>query len=253
MAVNILLSATIKVVKMEHKKRKITMGFALLVCAMVALVGVGYALAYQGSATTPIDDTQGELITVGFNSAPTGIFSESAPATSTFTVNTLNNGTNVTVNTLKENGSAKSEYNEGHFTYSENAFTWVTGVPVANGYASAVAGAVSLSIKQSADASTDTDYFRMTVTGLNAEQKHEFGMSLIYTYKIGDGDETVMSGTTVPGLVLTPNTAVNVVITAYVVYNTLVAVEHIGDITPLTLADGSSVTFTVEAQDSAFA
>lgn len=238
---------------MKHKTTKISMGVTLLVCAMVSLVGVAFAIAYQGSATTPIDDTQGELVTVGFNSAPTGIFSESSAPATTFTVNTLNDGTNVTVNTLKKNGSAESEYDAGHFTYSDSAFTWVTGAPVANGYASAVAGAVSLSVKQSADASTTTDYFRMTVTGLNTEQKHEFGMSLIYTYKIGDETETVMSGTTIPGLVLTPNSAVTVVITAYVVYNTHVAVEHIGDIIPLTLADGSSVTFTVEAQDSAFA
>lgn len=84
MDIHLPLSATIKVVKMEHKKKKITMGFALLVCAMVALVGVGYALAYQGSANTNIDDATGELVTVAI--AKTG-FTEGE----IYTVDTSNN------------------------------------------------------------------------------------------------------------------------------------------------------------------
>ena len=251
MAVNVLLSATIKVVKMEHKKTKITMGFALLVCAIVALVGVGYALAYQGSATTPVDDTSGELVTVGITEK-TGIFAGPS-ATSIYTVNTANDGTNVTVDALKKNGSATTPYTTGHFTFSDtpsDAFTWVTGTPVAQGYASAVAGAVNLSVSQSADATAH--YCRMTITGLNAEQIHQYGMSLIYTYKIGTGAETVLDGSTLD-LTLTAGTPLAVVITAYVVYNTYVEVANIGSIVPLTLADGSSVNFTVEVQDSAFA
>lgn len=233
---------------MKHKTTKISMGVTLLVCAMLSLAGVAFAIAYQGSATTPIDDTSGELVTVGITEK-TGIFGVTS-STSVFTVNTSNDGTNVTVDALKKNGTTLPSYEAGHFTYSD-AFTWVTGAPVEHGYASAVAGSVSLSATQSADENTTTDYFRMTIVGLNATQTHPYGMSLIYTYKIGTGTETVMDGTTF-SLALTPGTPVSVVVTAYVVYNTYVAVGNIGQITPLALADGSTVSFTVEAQDTAF-
>ena len=92
----------------------------------------------------------------------------------------------------------------------------------------------------------------MNIAGLNAEQINQYGMSLIYTYKVGTGTEAVLDGSTLD-LTLTAGTPLAVVITAYVVYNTYVEVANIGSIVPLTLADGSSVSFTVEVQDSEFA
>lgn len=224
----------------NNKKKKLSMTSALLVVAMISLVGVGFALQYTGSAVTHIDDETSEFITVGI--AKTG-FTDGA----IYTVNTRNDGTNVALSDLKANGSATTAYTTGHFTYADSNFTWVTGSPVANGYASAVAGTVTLTLTQTSGATADN--YTMTIEGAQAPVIHQYGLSFVWTYKVGTGTETVFNpATSVPSVDLSSG-AVTVVITAYVVYSTQVGVANIGSITNFTLAE-NDVTFTVEASTS---
>lgn len=249
MDVHLPLSATIKVVKMEHKKKKITMGFALLLCAMVALVGVGYALAYQGSANTNIDDATGELVTVGI--AKTGFTDGEI-----YTVDTSNNGTNVTVSNLKKTGETATPYNEGHFTYSAGEFTWATGAPAvspASGvyYASKV-GQITLTINQT-EGATATVCSLSATSSVAMPSYNENGLSLVYTYKVGNGTETVFTpgtSSTVIDDALNLTNEVTVLVTAYVVYHSYVASGSIATIVPFTLPN-ATLTFTVDASTPA--
>lgn len=250
MDVHLPLSATIKVVNMEHKKKKITMGFALLVCAMVALVGVGYALAYQGSANTNIDDATGELVTVGI--AKTGFIDGEI-----YTVDTSNNGTNVTVSNLKKTGETATPYSAGHFTYSDSdGFTWATGAPAdapASGvyYASQV-GQITLTINQT-EGATATVCSLSATSSVAMPSPNENGLSLVYTYKVGNGTETVFTpgtSSTVINGALDLSDKVTVLVTAYVVYHSYVASDDIATILPFTLPN-VKLTFTVDASTPA--
>lgn len=240
MDVHLLLSATIKVVKMEHKKKKITMGFALLLCAMVALVGVGYALAYQGSATTPVDPTSDEFIKVGITEK-TGIFNGHTPAESQiYTVNTLNNGSTITVDSLKVGNNTATLVTGKYFVYS-SAFSIANAK---DGYESSVAGSISLSVLLSSGATTSGQAFEMAITNLNAGVLHPNGVSLLYTYKIGtDGNETILDLNNLPTVTLEAGTPVDVTFTAYVVYKMSVSTNDF-DTGSFAIAGNSDVRFT---------
>ena len=95
---------------MQKNKKKLSMSMALLVVAMISLVGVGFALAYTGGAQTHIDDESGEAITVGI--AQTGFFDGAI-----YTVNSLNNGTTVALSDLKMNGTEQAASGK-YFAYS---------------------------------------------------------------------------------------------------------------------------------------
>ena len=243
MDVHLPLSATIKVVKMEHKKKKITMGFALLLCAMVALVGVGYALAYQGSATTPADNTQSEFIKVGIGSK-TGIFDADAEslATKIYTVDTANNGTNIAVSNLKVGDDPAGLYTDKYFAYS-GGFT--LSADVEGSYRSSVAGSIPMTVTLSAGATTNT--FSMAVANLTAPVVNENGLSLVYTYKIGTGAETVFDPASPTAITLTAGSPVDVLVKAYVVYKTSVPVGSISGILPFSVAGNAGVSFTFSA------
>lgn len=220
--------------KMKHKK--LSMSVALLVVAMFSLVGVGFAIAYTGAAQTHIDDESGEAITVGI--AKDG-FTDGA----IYTVNTLNNGTTVALSDLKKDGTAASASGK-YFQYSAGAFSLANAD---QGYGSTVAGTVTLTVTQTTGATANN--YAMAISGTQAPVINQYGLSLVWTYKIGDAAETVFTPSGgIPGI--DPSSgAVTVVVNAYVVYSASVPVANIGSIQAFTLADGD-MTFTVTASTS---
>lgn len=223
----------------NNRKKKLSMTSALLVVAMISLVGVGFALSYSGSAVTNIPNESSEYVTVDYTK--TGFDS------AVYTVNTSNNGTNVTLNTLTKwvgNVSTAQSDASTKFNYVSGespAFEITTGETI---YHSAVAGSVSLSIAKSDGATADT--FSLSITGAQAPLTHQYGLSLVWTYKIGTGTEMILvpaSGISTLDLSSGP---VTVLIQAYVVYSGTVNHDNIGDISPFTLT-GGDVTFTVNA------
>lgn len=228
---------------MKHKATKISLGFTLLVCAMVSLVGVAFAVAYQGSASTPVDNTSSEFITVAFDGDKEGIFATTTPiGTKIYTVDTKNDGTNVTLSNLKVGDSVATLYTDKYFVYSGGNFTLSADE---GAYKSSIAGKVPLEVTLSADATATT--FSMSIFNLNAPITNENGMSLVYTYKIGTGAETVFNPSSPPAISLTAGTPVDVVFSAYVVYKTSVPVANMSGILPFSVDGNAEVSFTFSA------
>lgn len=233
MDVHLPLSATIKVVNMEHKKKKITMGFALLLCAMVALVGVGYALAYQGSAIIDNDDTNSETITVALGDGEYVNFLEGQ-----YTLNTSNNGTTVTLNGLK-NGNTVINDNElytakkFHYDADEvskfvlNTTDWADETH----YSAYEVGSVTATIKQTAGATATNVVLGMT--GGPASAVNQYGFSLVYVI----GDDVYATVSNVP--VTLNNGEASVTITAYLVYSETVPTGSIESISAYTMTAGN--------------
>lgn len=245
MDVHLPLSATIKVVKMEHKKKKITMGFALLLCAMVALVGVGYALAYQGSATTPTGDTGSDIITVDLTkSGFTGTL---------FTVDTVNDTTNnagVTLSSLRYDGTnlvpASGEslpvMSSLHFKYSGGAFTLVDSYDVGDPtYSCAKVGSVTATIyEETVSASSKVN---LAISGAQAPDVNQYGLSFVYVYNNAVYDPyNAGADATISNLDIHTG-SVSVTLDAYVVYSDIVPRANISDIDVFTLSE-STLTFT---------
>ena len=163
---------------MQNKKRKTSVGFALLVVAMISLVGVGFALNYSGSAVTTIPDESSEYITM--NVAKSNTFN-----TGVYTVDSLNEGSYVTVSNLELGETSATMYTAGHFTYADG-FTWVTGAPAgspASGvYYASVVGSYTLTIRQPATATaTDVD---LSISNILAPVVNQYGLSLVYTKQV---------------------------------------------------------------------
>lgn len=241
MDVHLPLSATIKVVKMEHKKKKITMGFALLVCAMVALVGVGYALAYQGSATNPVSPASGETITVSVDDN-TGIFASPAVGASVYTLNTVNDGTNFTLSTLMKDHAVApgSLYTDKKFHYDAGAFALNTtdwGVSETH-YSAYEVGAITVIVRQTADA-VDTDV-TLTLTGLPSEVIHQYGFSLVCVK-----DDAVYDYTAI-NLDMSSDNEQEVTLKAYLIWSETVPVASYGSISAFSIAS-ATVTATAVA------
>ena len=233
MDVHLPLSATIKVVNMEHKKKKITMGFALLVCAMVALVGVGYALAYQGSAIIDNDATNSETITVALGDGEYDAnFLEGQ-----YTLNTSNNGTTVTLNGLKK-GDTVINNNQ---LFTDKKFHYSGGFTLSNDdwaqnevhYSAYEVGHVTATIKQTADATAT--HVTLGMTGGPASAVNQYGFSLVYVTSLGDTVYQTISNVPVT---LTEGTA-SVTITAYLVYSETVPTENIASISAYTMTAGT--------------
>lgn len=246
MDVHLPLSATIKVVNMEHKKKKITMGFALLVCAMVALVGVGYALAYQGSATVTTDNGGAETIVVaiaddnGYQHRISG----------TYTVNTLNDGTDIDLsNLLKNGGSAGSEYTTKYFKYNPAVVTpspadaCFTLVDSDQGYTAYEVASIPVTVKQTTGATATN--VTLTMGGGADAVINQYGLSFVWV--IGDTVLNSIDGH-VENLDMSTGQA-DVVLKAFVIYSDSVPVALYGSISAFTLASGS-ITFTANASDS---
>ena len=238
MDVHLPLSATIKVVNMEHKKKKITMGFALLLCAMVALVGVGYALAYQGSAIITTNETDSETITVALDDY-------SGFLDGTFTLNSVNDGTNVELNTLKKGTTDVSGqlYTAKKFHYNAGAFALNTtdwGVSETH-YSAYEVGSVTATIRQITSATATN--VALSMTGGPASAVNQYGFSLVYV--IGDDVYATVSDVSVT---LTSGSA-SVTVTAYLVYSETVPTGSIASISAYTMTAGN-ITITASATDA---
>ncbi len=222
MAVNVLLSATKKVVKMEHKKTKITMGFALLVCAVVALAGVSYAL--MGQAVINNQKADSDLIVVDLDKYNGFI-------EGTYTVDTLNNGTTVTLSNIQKNGgSAGSLYTDKYFQYSAGAFTLVTGE--SQGYSAVEAGSVEVTItEKTVSTGSKVD---LTITGTQSAVVNQYGISFVWVY-----DGQVFDPSTGISNLDIHTGSVSVTLKAYVVYSNSVPHENIGSIGVFNLASAN--------------
>lgn len=252
MDVHLLLSATIKVVNMEHKKKKITMGFALLLCAMVALVGVGYALAYQGSATNPVSPVSGETITVSVNDN-TGIFASPAVGTSIYTLNTINNGTNFTLNTLKVGGGAVpgTIYDNDHKIDDSYTFKYTTTLVLNDDaygdsekhYSAYEVGSITIVVRQT-EGATATDV-TLSITDVPSAQVHQYGMSLVYVK-----DDAVVTPGSINLDMATGGNEQEVTLKAYLVWSETVPVASYDSISAFSIAS-ATVTATAVANTPA--
>lgn len=236
MDVHLPLSATIKVVNMEHKKKKITMGFALLVCAMVALVGVGYALAYQGSATNPVSPASGETITVSVD-GNTGIFASPAVGASVYTLNTVNDGTNFTLSTLMKDRAVApgSLYTDKKFHYDADADAFdldTTDWGASETHYSAYeVGAITVIVRQT-EGAVDTAV-TLTLTGLPSEDINQYGFSLVCVKDGAVYDYTAIN------LDMSTNNKQSVTLKAYLVWSETVPVANYDDISAFSIASAT--------------
>lgn len=251
MDVHLPLSATIKVVNMEHKKKKITMGFALLVCAMVALVGVGYALAYQGSATNPVSPASGETITVSVDDN-TGIFASPAVGKSIYTLNTVNDGNKFTLNTLNVGGSAVTGeiYDNDHKIDDSYTFKYTTTLVLNDDaygdsekhYSAYEVGSITIFVRQTEGATATA--VTLSVTGVPSAQVHQYGMSLVYVK-----DDAVVTPGSINLNMATDNEQ-EVTLKAYLVWSETVPVASYDSISAFSIAS-ATVTATAVANTPA--
>ena len=220
---------------MNKKHKAISMGSTLLVVAMLSLVGVGFAITYTGSATVNTAPNSAEYVTVS---------ATSTLAEGIYTVNTVNNGSSFSLSDLKfwdvdDNVSTPTLVSSKHFEYEAGAFSLVNSAPVANGYESAVAGTVTISIDKPVDSSTNT--VNLTVSGMNAPVINQYGLSMVYTYTI-DGVEEVCAPNTTKAIPMDAVATKSVVLTAYVVYSSVAN----GPVSAFSMA-GANVSVTATA------
>lgn len=212
-----------------QKKTHAKFGVTLLVASMLALVGVGFALAYTGSATNTDNDTSSELITVGLSS-----YSEFL--TGDYTVDTVNNGTAITLSGLEKDGSAATLYTAKYFKYQDGAFTVVNAD---NGYSAALVGTITVTITQPTTATaTDVD---LTISGAPAASVRQYGMSLVYVM-----DDTVFDPSAGIQDIDMSSGSASYTINAYVVYSNSVPTASIASIGVFSLSS-PTITFTASA------
>lgn len=219
----------IKGVKMEHKKKYGFSGFALLTIAIVSLVGVGFAVAYSGSAVNTDNEMSGEAVTVGLSSYSNFLAGQ-------YSVNTSNNGTNVTLSGLAKDGTPLSD-GSVYFKYENGAFSVVADADP--GYGAVEAATITVTLTQTVNATaTDID---LTITGAQASVMNQYGISFVYVY---DG-QVFDPSTGIQNVTLTSGTA-SLVLKAYVIYSKVVPTTSISSITGFALAN-ADVTFTATA------
>lgn len=212
-----------------QKKTHAKFGVTLLVASMLALVGVGFALAYTGSATNSNNDTSGELITVELSSYTEFLSGD-------YTVDTSNNGTAITLSNLEKDGSAATPYTAKYFAYDAGEFSVVN---TDSGYSAALVGTITVTLRQPTTATaTDVD---LTITGAPASAVNQYGMSLVYVmddavFDTSDGiqDIDMSSGEQ------------SFTINAYVVYSNSVPSASIASIGVYSLS-APTITFTASA------
>lgn len=217
---------------MEHKKRKgAYASFVFLALAMVSLIGVGFAaLNYTGSATNTDNEATSEMITVTLDDY-NGFISGA------YTVNTVNNGTDISVSSLKKDGTSMTSYTSKYFKYSEGAFTLADSD---NGYSAAEIGSVTVTVSQTEDATaTNVD---LAISGCPTAVTNQYGISLVYV--CDNAVFTPASG--VQDLDMTSG-PVSVTIKAYAVYNNSIPLANAGNVSAFTISD-SDITFTATAQ-----
>ena len=212
-----------------EKKKKITMGSTLLVVAMISLVGVGFALTLSGSATTTNNQASSEYILVELDNYNGGFLS------GTYTVDTSNNGTNVSLTTLRNGDSVIAAGNivNDMFAYSGG----FTITDTSSGYSAYKVGSVEATITTPASGSS-VDAVDVAISGTPTSVVNQYGLSLVYVKDgaifnpasgISDLDVQSGSGT--------------FTIDAYLVFSESVPIANIGSINAFTLAN-STITFT---------
>lgn len=212
-----------------QKKTHAKFGVTLLVASMLALVGVGFALAYSGSATNTNNETSGELITVGLSSYTQFLDGD-------YTVDTVNNGTNITLSNLEKDGSAATPYTEKYFKFETGAFSVVNAD---SGYSASKVGTITVTLTQTDDAkATDVD---LAITGAPAASVNQYGLSLVYVYDgavydPADGIENIDMSTG----------SASLTIDAYVVYSNTVPTASIASVSGFSLS-APTITFTATA------
>lgn len=214
---------------MEKKKKYGRSSFALLAIAMISLVGVGFALAYTGSAENTDNEMSGEAITVELSSYTQFLTGE-------YTVNTVNNGTAITLSSLQKDGAAATLYTDNYFKYQAGAFVLDDAD---QGYAAAEAATITVTLRQTDGATADD--VDLTITGAQASVVNQYGISFVYVYdgEIVDPDDGIQD------IDMSSGTA-TIVLKAYVIYSKSVPVANIGDIAGFALAN-ADITFTATA------
>lgn len=221
----------IKGVKMEHKKKYGFSGFALLTIAIVSLVGVGFAVAYEGSAVNKNNEMSGEAVTVGLSSYSNFLAGE-------YSVNTSNNGTNVTLSDLKKDGGETSPASI-FFKYENSAFSVADAD---SGYVAVEAATITVNLKQTDGAkATDID---LAITGAQASEVNQYGISFVYVYN----NEVFNPADGIQNIALSNGTA-SLVLKAYVLYSQVVDTNEIGNIKGFAL-ESRDITFTATASSA---
>lgn len=216
---------------MDHKKTFGFSGFALLTIAIVSLIGVGFAVAYSGSAVNTDNEMSGEAVTVELSSYSDFLSGQ-------YTINTSNNGTTVSLSGLQKDGAATSlsslffKYEGGEFSVADSD----------QGYAAVEAATITVTINQTDGANADA--INLAITGAQASVTNQYGLSFVYVY---DGE--VFDPTDgIQNVALTSGSA-SLVLKAYVLYSKSVPIANIGDITGFALTN-ADVTFTATASSS---
>lgn len=214
---------------MQQKKTHAKFGLTLLVASMLTLVGVGFAVTYSGSAVNTDNETSGELITVGLSSY-------TAFLSGVYTVDTSNDGTDITLTNLEKDGSAATLYTAKYFAYSGGEFSVVGS---AGDYSAAEVGTITVTITQPTTATaTDVD---LTITGAPVSVVNQYGLSLVYVM----GDTVIDPSDGIQDIDMSSG-SVSYTIKAYVVYSNTVPVASIASIGVYDLPS-SAITFTATA------
>lgn len=233
----------LEVKKMEHKVSKISMSSALLVVAMISLVGVGFAITYSGSATTDTTPSSGETITV--TASKTGFEG------GIYTLDSANDGTNFALSNPQRWDSVSDTTGDAvslaskYFAYSAGAFSLTD---VASGYKCAQIGQITVGLKQTDGAQANA--VTLTTSGAETGTANQYGMSLVYTYSVNGGTETVVADPNTAQAVAMTSGSGSVVLTAYLVYSESVPVASQASLSAFTVSS-ATVTFTAEASYSA--
>ena len=221
---------------MQNKKRKTSVGFALLVVAMISLVGVGFALQYSGSATINNQSATGEAVTVDLDKY-------SGFIAGAYTVNTSNDGTTISLTNLAKNGTTVDPlYTAKVFKYESSNFTLVDSYGGSDRhYGAAEVGSIQVTIRQTANATTSTPVV-LSITGNQAPVVNADGLSFVYVIDNTVIDPATPINVTLTGESGTAKTA-SVTLKAYVVYSESVDHVNINSITAFNLAN-SNIVFT---------
>lgn len=214
---------------MEHKKKYGFSGFALLTIAIVSLVGVGFAVAYEGSAVNTNNEMSGEAVTVELSSYQNFLAGQ-------YSVNTSNNGTAVTLSGLAKDGTTLSD-GSVYFEYENGAFSVVADAD--SGYGAVEAATITVTLNQTNGAkATDVD---LAITNAQASVVNQYGISFVYVYN----GQVFDPSTGIQNIDLSSGTA-SLVLKAYVIYSKSVPIANIGDIAGFALAN-ANITFTATA------
>lgn len=222
-----------KGVTMEHKKKYGFSGFALLTIAIISLVGVGFAVAYQGSAVNTDNEMSGGAVTVGLSSYSKFLAGE-------YSVKTSNDGTDVTLSDLQKDGEATSPASV-FFKYEGGKFS-VADAESGKDYAAVEAATITVTITKTDG--VDATSVNLAIANAQASSEHQYGISFVYVYN----NEVFNPANGIQNIDLTSGSA-SLVLKAYVIYSKSVPTANIGDITGFALAN-ADVTFTATASSA---